>query len=371
MQAKQIESYFLAVIRKERTGIIAALLRFFLLLFSWVYKLIALSRNWAYDHGWFRRYCPPVPLVISVGNIVVGGTGKTPVTMMLAKEFYGGFPLAILSRGYRSQAEKLSQPVCLCNGKGVLYPPSFCGDEPYLLAKNLPHAYIFVGRNRHKSSIMAAKAGVKVILLDDGMQHRQLSRDLDIVVMDIKDLFGQGYYLPRGFMREGPDSLARAHLVLLNHVESHEQFVAAKDEVAKYTHAPVVGTRLIVRDVIDFKGDKIESLLNKKVGVFCGIARPEYFVQTIEAEGATVVGEYFVSDHRDFDHVRLEIFAKQCLEQGAELLICTEKDRVKFTEPLLVSLPLAWLQIELSIVEEGEAWTTFINKAKNDVIRRM
>lgn len=371
MQVKKIERYFLQVIRGKRPGFLAAFIRFILLLASYLFKLAANCRNWAFDHGWLRRYCPPVPLVVSIGNIVMGGTGKTPVTLLLAKEFYDSFPIAILSRGYRSAAEKMAQPICLCNSHGPLYPASFCGDEPFLLAQNLPKAFIFVGKNRHKSSIMAAKAGAKLILLDDGMQHRRLSRDLDIVVMDAGDLFGQGYHLPRGFLREDAHSLSRVHLIVLNHVTSREQFAEAKAQIARYTAAPVVGTHLQVSNIFDFEGQKIDTLLNKKVGVFCGIANPEYFKKTVEGLGAKVIANYCVSDHQHFESATLENFSKNCQQEGAELLICTEKDRVKFSGPLALSLPVAWLQIELSIVEGKDLWDAFISKAKSDVIRRM
>lgn len=373
MQLKRIENYFTDVVKRKRTGFFAALLRFFLLIFSRIFQLFVKCRNWAFDHGWLRRYSPPVPLVISVGNIVMGGTGKTPFTLMLAKEFYRVFPLAILTRGYRSCAESIPQPICLSagNGKGPLYPASFCGDEPYLLAQNLPEAFVFVGKNRHKTSIMAAKAGVKMIILDDGMQHRRLSRDLDIIVMDAGDLFGLGYHLPRGFLREGPESLSRANLIVLNHIDSPEHFAEVKARISPFSSAPVIGTRMQVSNIIDFKGEKIESLLNKKVGIFCGIARPEYFEKTVEDRGGEVIGRYFVSDHCDFDPLILDSFSNQCRNLGAEVLLCTEKDRVKFTEPLSLTLPVAWLQIELSIVEGLEAWKIFINSAKSDILRRM
>lgn len=371
MNSKKTENYFFEIIKGQRKGIIPFIFRLILLLFSWIFQCFAWCRNWIFDHGWLRRYCPPVPLVISIGNIVVGGTGKTPMTLLLAKEFYGRFPLAILTRGYRSKAEKLSQPTCLCLNKAPLYPASFCGDEPFLLAQNLPEAFIFVGKNRHKSSIMAVKAGAKIILLDDGMQHRRLSRDLDIVVMDVHDPYGLGYFLPRGFLREGAESLSRAHLIVLNHVESPEQFEKAKALVQRHSSAPVVGARSNVGQIFDFKGEKIESLINKKIGIFCGIAHPEYFKKTVEGQGATVLAQHIVPDHCDFDSLELEKFSKQCLELGADLLICTEKDRVRFNEVLALALPVAWLQIELSIVEGLEIWKAFISKAKSDVMRRM
>lgn len=371
MKLKNTESYFIEVIKRKRPGITAKILRGLLLLFSWFFQWYTICRNWCFDHGWFRRHCPPVPLVISIGNIVAGGTGKTPVTLLLAKEFHGTFPLAILSRGYRSKAEKQKVPTFLCSSKGPLYPASYCGDEPFLLAQNLPEALVYVGKNRHKTSFMAAKAGVKLIILDDGMQHRRLYRDLDVVVMDARDLFGQGYFLPRGFLRESAQSLSRANLIMLNHIETAEQFIAAKAQIACYSKAPVVGARLHVSNIFDFKGEKIESLVNKKVGIFCGIANPDYFEKSVENQGAQIIGKCIVSDHCAFDTSNLEKFAKHCKGLGAELLLCTEKDRVKFGDTLNLTLPTAWLKVELSIVEGAEVWQSFINQAKSDILRRM
>src|SRR4051794_35358108 len=111
-----LENYFLQVITGKRKGILSFCLRALLRVLSWPFRLLVSCRNWIFDKGWLSRYSPPVPVVISIGNIVVGGTGKTPVTLMVAKEFYEDFPIAILSRGYRSQAEALPIPVILSNG---------------------------------------------------------------------------------------------------------------------------------------------------------------------------------------------------------------------------------------------------------------
>ena len=238
---KHIEIYYLDLVTGKRKGFLAWLLKILLLPISWIYQFFVACRNWAFDRGWVRRYTPPVPVVISIGNIVAGGTGKTPVTYLLAKEFYDEVPLAILARGYRSKAENLSAPIVLSRGQGPMHPASYCGDEPFMLAQNLPKSFVFVGKDRHKASNMAAKAGVKLILLDDGMQHRRLARDFEVVVMDALDPFGQGYFLPRGLLREGLKSLSRADLIVLNHVYDHSRFIALRQKIARYTTAPVRG----------------------------------------------------------------------------------------------------------------------------------
>lgn len=368
MKLRKFELYLKDVIRGNRRGIWATIIRLMLIPLSWLFMLGVAFRNWLYDQGWMRRYVPPVPLVISIGNIVAGGTGKTPVTILFAQAFYEQFPLAILSRGYRSKAEKLDNPLVLCEGQGPLYPADYCGDEPYMFALRLPKAHIIVGGNRKIASYLASKAGAQVILLDDGMQHRKLARDFDVVVIDVRDPFGQNHFLPRGFLREDKKSLSRANLIVLNHISNRAQFDYVKDQVVSYTSAPIVGTQWKTAHITDLKGQKIESIQGQKLGMFCGIAHPESFKRTLEQEGATVVGEYWLSDHESPDEQELHLFAENCLKKEAKWLVCTEKDRVKLNPQTNFALPILWLQMELEIVEGQHEWQQFLNKAKQKVI---
>lgn len=361
---KQLQIYITEVMKGKRKGILADLLRGILFILSYGFRAIVKCRNWAFDQGCLRTYSPPVSLVISVGNIVAGGTGKTPATLLIAQAFYQNCPLAILSRGYRSPAENLATPLQISKGAGPLYPATYCGDEPYLISQNLPKALIFVGKNRRKSSLMAAEAGAKLILLDDGMQHRRLARDFDIVVLDANDPYGQGYFLPRGFLREGLDSLARANLILLNHINNHEQFLTLKKELQKYTSAAFVGTKLEVVEICDLSDKAIEQIKDKKVGIFCGIAHPEYFQKTVENLGACIVASHFLPDHSGFEGQELNLFASECLKLGAEMLLCTEKDKVKLAKTLAFSLPLGWVRTQLVVVEGKSEWNQFIKKTK-------
>lgn len=371
MQQRKWERYVLEVIKGKRHGLVAACLRPLLRLASWGFEFLVTCRNWAFDHGWFKRYFPPVPLVISVGNIVAGGTGKTPVSLMLAQEFYDDFVIAILSRGYRSPAEKLANPITLSSGHGPQHPASYCGDEPYLLSQNLPKALVFVGKDRDKASHMAAQAGANIILLDDGMQHRRLARDLEVVVMDASDPFGQGHFLPSGFLRDSRSSLMRADLIILNHVVDKEHFEAMKSEIGHHADAPVVGTRMDLVEVLELCGRKVPSLKGKKVGIFCGIAQPEKFMKTIEQAGAEVIDQFCISDHDGFDAENLQDFAQTSLARGADLLICTEKDRVKLSNSLSCSLPICWVKMKLTLVEGVPHWNDFIDNAKTMLTRRL
>lgn len=361
---KNLEKSFLDIITGKQRGVWPSLVRAVLLVLSIPYRFFVACRNWAFDNGWFRRYSPPVPIVISIGNIVVGGTGKTPVTLMLAKEFYDNYRIAVLSRGYRSVAEKLRGPTVLCDGHGPKESAIYCGDEPFLLAQNLPRSIVIVGHNRHQASNMAARAGAELILLDDGMQHRHLARDFEVVVMDTTDPFGQGYFLPRGLLREGVKSLSRAHLVILNHVKDSDSFRELRKKVQTYTAAPVVGTQMDLVEVLTMNNEPVDTLEGKKLGIFCGIAHPEYFYNTVVQHGGIVVDHAYADDHRSFDANVLREFAKTCKAKGAELLVCTEKDKVKIDDLKDMPLPLVWVRMKLSIVEGFEEWNEFIGKIR-------
>lgn len=358
------ERYFLSVIKGERKGVIAAFLRFFLWLISIPYQIAVFGRNWMFDRGWLRKYIPPVPLVISVGNITVGGTGKTPLTLLLAKSLKEQVPLAILSRGYRSVAERFASPIVIHKKQGLSHPASLCGDEPFLLAENLPDVPIIVGRNRSLASKMAAKMGIEAIILDDGMQHRGIARDLEVVVMDVLDPFGQGYFLPRGLLREGRSALARADLIVLNHARDLILLEKLKKQISAITTAPIVGTRVEVVGVFDLKGEKVTLTPGDKVAIFCAIAHPEYFRSTVQEMGLEVIAEMFLPDHDTLNLGLLDHFATKAMAQGAERLLCTEKDRVKLASSVSFELPLAWVKTHLTIVQGEESWQGFLRQAK-------
>lgn len=364
MNIKHLELYFLSVIKGTRRGFLAALMRVFLLILSGLYQVGIAIRNWLFDHGWLRSYIPPVPLVISIGNITVGGTGKTPVTQMFASELAGLTTLAILSRGYRSQAENFSIPLLLHKQKGLLHPASLCGDEPALLAHNFPQAMVIVGKDRYQSSKVAARMGARALILDDGMQHRGIARDLEVVVIDQQDPFGQGYFLPRGLLREGPHSLRRADLIIINHAQDQEVSENLKRQISRYSSAPFIRTCMEVIGVFDLKNKPLEIQKGCLVGIFSGIARPEYFKKTVEQLGAIVVNEFSFPDHDVLNLDRLTIYSKESQVKGASFLLCTEKDRVKLIDNVSLSLSIGWIKTRLKIIEGQEHWQTVIERAK-------
>ncbi len=364
------ERYWRDVVQGRRRGILPILLRFFLLPFSWIYRLVTWIRNVFYQKRWFRTYNPPVDAVISIGNIVVGGTGKTPFTLLLAESLYMHHRLGILYRGYRSKAEKLSTPMTLCRGNGPMFSAAYCGDEAYLLAKNIPKAHIFVGKNRRIGARLAADCGVQCLIMDDGLQHRRIARDFDIVLIDHDDPFGQGYFLPRGLLREDSSALQRAHLIVVYPVRKHQDFLSLRDRLQKSTSAPIIGAKMEIVAVRTQSGEDIGSLIGKKVGMLCGIAQPKRFRQTLEEElGATIVSEAVLPDHMGMQKEDFIHFIEETMEQGGEAIVCTEKDCVKLVDEEY-PLPIFWVQVKMCITEEKEHWEAFLSQVHNRINKR-
>jgi len=231
---------------------------------SWIYAFIVFCRNQLYDYR-ILSITKVNATVVSVGNVVAGGTGKTPFVLLLARKF-AGRKVAILSRGYGEMP-----------------------DEAMLLAKRLPNVKVYIGKNRAK---LAKQVDAELLILDDGFQHRKLHRDFDIVLTrDEKQ-----HYLPWGLLRDSPKRVEGA--IAFN----------TKDLSLK------------VKRILDLKGKEIPSIQGWKVAIFCGIARPENFKKTVRDLGAEIVAEKIFADHEPSDLRKLP---------KANALICTEKDAVK------------------------------------------
>lgn len=246
-------------------------------------------------------------LVVSIGNIIAGGSGKTPFTHRLATDV--GEPLLLLHRGYR--AEK--------SGEGEEVESPSQGDEAFLLKQKLPHAKVVRGKNRAAIAKKEEGGPSTYILLDDGMQHRYLHRDVEIVVLHARALFGGGHFLPRGLLRESPKNLKRADAIFLNGVKSEEEFTLAARLVQQYSKAPIFGGAYTVVNR--------EEIAGKSVGAFCGIGQPEEFFSLLKGLGCQIVKERVLADHEPF--LGAIEFIQEALNQGAECVVCTEKDYVK------------------------------------------
>jgi len=325
----RIESLVLDMMDGKRPG------RSLLRALSYLYRAGVAARNFGYDMRLLPIAEASVP-VISIGNIVAGGTGKTPLVKFLAEELSKEMRVAILSRGYRSEAESTGEIVKITPEESVVR----CGDEPFWLARELPNVDVWVGKSRSISATLAVQAGADAIILDDGMQYRQLKRDIEIIVVDGDDPLGKGYFLPRGMLRDTPKRLKKADLIVVNQAKNH---TAVKELLREFTDAPIVFVRM--RCGADLKG--------KRAGIFCAIGRPERFMEAVRGCGAEVVAAFYKPDHDPFSPEELSAFAKR---SGADLLICTEKDHVKLQPGFSCQLPILPLEGELEIVSGQAEW---------------
>lgn len=333
-----LETTILKIIEDKHSS---KILRGLLYCLSLLYGAGVFLRNLAYDLRWLKSTRAPA-VVISVGNITAGGTGKTPLIHLLAKELLPLGSVAILSRGYRSKIERSGKIVKIDS----MFSSEECGDEPYWLAKKLPEVAVWVGKRR---SLSALTAKTKWILLDDGMQHRLLARDIEIVVMDGSNPLGYGYFLPRGLLRDSTRRLKQASLIVLSHVHDAKQYAMLKEQLSSYTTAPVAAMTLRLNNSAKIAG--------KKVGLFCGIGRPQHFIHSVEELGAEIVDTLISPDHLLPSAESLNTFAEKCRAKGAELLVCTEKDAVKLPDHSSLPLPLQPLSATLEWTFGEENWT--------------
>ena len=339
-----IERYHAKIVQEPGK---AKLLKGVLWLFSQLWKVVSLLRNGLYDLGLFQKTRLSRP-VISIGNIVAGGTGKTPLVAKLVEELQG--QSAILSRGYR--AKKQRTPLLVTEST----PPALAGDEPLLLAKKTK-AHVFTGKNRIASGKKALLLRAKTLILEDGLQHRQLARDEEIIVLDGLDPWGAGFFLPRGYLREGPSALKRASLVVVTRLEEGADPFTIEKQVRKYTSAPVVG--------MEARYTLTSSLIGGKVGAFCGIAKPCRFVNALKKEGVFVVDTLFSEDHKLPKKEKLACFARECQRSGAKALVCTEKDYIKLSLEESFPLPVYALGLDLVCTYNEKSWQEMVRSIQN------
>lgn len=314
-------------------------------------------RHAAYERKWLSSVKLPVP-VISVGNIVVGGTGKTPVVHMLTGALQDLGKTAILSRGFRSAIERSGKVVKVASGGQAAYPPKICGDEPFCLGQETS-ADVWVGRDRVECGRRAIFEGAECLILDDGMQHRRLARDIEIVVVDGKDPIAKGKFLPRGQLRDLPARLREADLLIANHVEDPSQGEELQSELRKYTDAPLL--------CVWPKPLREEEIRNKRVGIFCGIGRPERFMETVRALNADIAGTLLLRDHCSPTEDELRHFIDQCEKKGVERILCTVKDEVKLSPTFQAALPIIPVKMQLEIACGREHWDALIARIAEEI----
>lgn len=301
--------------------------------------------------------------VISIGNIVVGGTGKTPFTLWLARYLQDrGYVPAILSRGYGRSSTKVARVPS--QGETSLQVPVF-GDEPVLMARKAGSVPVWVGRKRWESGKAAVESsGANLLLLDDGFQHLALERDLDFVLMDSQNPFGNGSLLPLGPLREPLEHLERAGAFVLTRAENPSKTLKTKIMIQKrFPDKPVFSCRHRLAGFrVGLDGPKIalKSLKGQAAVAFAGIARPEDFFKSLRSLGIDLPVCFHFPDHHPYGIADFELILKRARAEKARFLITTEKDMVRLPERLQQAALCA--ELEMDFEEEQKAFCTYLEK---------
>ncbi len=370
---ENLEQFGIDVVLERRRGIRATALRAILYALSFVYERLVQLRLYFYRKRIFRERALGC-LVISVGNLTVGGTGKTPIVEKFARALQaGGRQVAILSRGYKSVPRKRSwldrlrgniidPPRIVSDGKTLLLDSRTAGDEPYMLAHNLKDVVVLVDKDRVKSGLFAIdKWKVDTLLLDDGLQYLHLKHRLDIVLVDRQAPFGNEFLLPRGTLREAPRNLRRASYIFItkNTGESNETLIQRirrynrTAEIIECAHKP-----LYLQNVFTGERLPLDRLRDTFIGSISGIAAPESFEGALKKLGAHVDLAKRYIDHHYYTEAELTTFITRCIRRDLAVIITTEKDAVRM--PHLpeadVKVPICFLRVEIEILSGHESW---------------
>lgn len=345
-------SFYFDLISKRKKGFFASCLRAVLTGLSAIFALGVLLREIIH-----KKPYRPKAFTISIGNIVAGGTGKTPFAVFLASQLVQQYAVGILIRGYKADIEK--------SGKTHIFqkeaPVALVGDEAALLAQRVPEAVMFCGKNKAASARLADEKGMQVLIIDDGMQHIALDRDLEIVLLDSLNPFGYGHMLPRGLLREPISSLQRADLVVVTCRIGIDIAPSIEEVIRSHTNAPICKVRFRSDGLFDLANKPCSLVEGTKVGVVCAIAKPDQFVASIVNLGLDVVFSQFLDDHASLTAVELENIAQKAKANGATCLVCTEKDKVKLKASLTLCLPIYWLKIDIEMMTPA-IWQQFSQK---------
>lgn len=324
---------------------------------SHAYGALVRGRQWSYARGLCRTRRLPC-LVVSIGNLTLGGTGKTPLAMWVARWYQQhGWRVAVLSRGYGARPGAPRRVVSA--GAGPLVEWRAAGDEPYLLACALPGVPVCIGKNRYETGRYAyERFGAQVLVLDDGFQHYALHRDCDIVLIDASNPFGHGSLVPRGILREPLQALRRAHAVVLTRVElAGKGLPALCAQIRRWAgQQPIYHMRTVAESVQRWPTEEqqsLEALRHCRVVTFAGIGNPQAFVTTVRDLGAEVAACLVFHDHHPYsaeDWCRILEVARQ---HQAQYLLTTEKDAVRLDPAWQTSLPLLILRIGVTFTTDG------------------
>lgn len=329
---------------------------------SRVFGLIVKLRAWLYEVGLKRRF-PLGCQVISVGNVTVGGTGKTPVVEILARTLRDeGRAVAIISRGYRKKEKPFFQrlldgeataPRVVSDGNRVLLGSDMSGDEPYMLASNLPGVVVLVDKNRVKAGRYAIRHfACDVLILDDGFQYMKLKHSHEIVLVDSTNPFGNGHLLPRGILREPAANIRRADFIFITKSDGGADALRARlrrlnptAEMAECRHRP-----RFYKNVYSAETLPLEKIAGMKVVALSGIAAPMGFENSVSAMGGRILARERFPDHYRYRTQDIINVINEADELGADAILTTEKDAVRLPHLERPKVPIYYMRMEIEIV---------------------
>ena len=319
----QLRGFLYGVMTDQVHGFFAVIAKVFLRLLSSVYGVVVRFRNFLYEKGILRSVHLGRP-VISIGNITWGGSGKTPMVLLLAGSLKEkGFQPAVLTRGYMANSEGMSPAI---------------SDEAEMLRREILDLPVGVGANRLRSSQeVLANNKVDIFILDDGFQHRQVYRDMDIVLVDATNPFGNGALLPRGILREPISSLGRADVIVITRADIDMSQAQALTERLKKINAKALIVTAVHQpysfiDLVSQKSESSSALQGKKIVAFCSIADSRGFEKTLTNLGAHVIRVFDFPDHHSYSVADIKAIVDFADKEKLDGLVTTAKDEVKILQ---------------------------------------
>lgn len=371
------QTYFIDLVHsKEVDGLFPHLIMGILYIFSLIYGLLVNIKLAGYKYGIFQKQKLDC-FVISLGNVTVGGTGKTPTAQRLARDIRDmGYRVVILNRGYRAKWH--GEVGIVSDGKRLHMDAAEAGDEAYMLAKHLPEVPVLIGAERAKTGRYAMEHfGAEVAILDDGYQHWQLERDLDILLVDAVNVFGNGYILPRGTLREPISHISRADICLMTKVD--QAAAGSCDYIRETVHRYNPEAR-IVESIhqprcfipltewyvnIASQGIDIAQMRGKRIMAVSAIGNPASFEQTLSDLGAVIIESLRYPDHHDYAMSEMTDIFQQAENAGAEAIVITEKDAVKIPADVARekwSIPIYVICVEVNFQKGSEGLADLLKK---------
>ncbi len=316
-----------------------------------VYGLAARGRRRLYDRGWRRRRRLPCR-VVSVGNLTVGGTGKTPFTALLAGHWLSrGRRVAIVSRGYGGSGRGVQ---VIADGERLLAEPPLAADEPVLLARRLPGAAVVTGGCRYAAGRLAwERFHPEIIILDDGFQHFQLHRDAEVVLLDAERPFGNGRLLPRGPLREPPEVLRPPMTLVLTRYREERHRATLEALQRDFPGLRVLRTALTPSRLTLLPEERelpLASLAGRRVAAFAGLARPRVVAASLAELGAEVTEFLAFPDHHNYHPAEVRELAARAAA-GEAAWVTTEKDWVRLAGRWPRQTPLLILEVEAQLLD--------------------